>query len=194
VPASVRLPAGVHFFLPAAINKQLQLLSSSAGGGIVVAAAAAAYTLPVDKEALVSFRNTVLFDKLPKNSPFSNWYSDTDPCTSEWWGVVCTKRTQDRFLHVRSINLHGLLLHGRLETWVIKPGALQSLTNLDLASNVLTGLIPKWFGYLASLKNMSLGVNLLTGNIPPELGMLYNLEKLNLDGGFTEAQVVVQTW
>jgi hypothetical protein len=24
--------------------------------------------------------------------------------------------------------------------------------------------------------------------------MLYNLEKLNLDGGFTEAQVVVQTW
>ncbi len=56
----------------------------------------------------------------------------------------------------------------------------ESVTELDLDDNQLSGEIPPWLGSLANLESLKLGDNLLRGEIPPELGSLANLTELDL--------------
>ena len=57
---------------------------------------------------------------------------------------------------------------------------LTSLTNLDLSSNNLKGMIPTELGKLTGLKNLDLSQNNLEGSIPRELSKLSLLTTLNL--------------
>ena len=61
-------------------------------------------------------------------------------------------------------------------------GTPSRVTELDLASESLTGTIPAGLGRLFELTTLDLSGNQLTGTIPPELGWLTNLTELRLSG------------
>ncbi|XP_066334827.1 receptor-like protein EIX2 [Miscanthus floridulus] len=65
------------------------------------------------------------------------------------------------------------------------------LQKLDLGSNHLTGMLPRWMGQFMSLVVLNLGENYITGHVPYEIGKLSNLTHLDLntnklDGTITE--------
>ncbi|XP_066333293.1 receptor-like protein EIX1 [Miscanthus floridulus] len=65
------------------------------------------------------------------------------------------------------------------------------LQELDLSSNHLTGMLPRWMGQFMSLVVLDLGCNYITGHVPYEIGKLSNLTHLDLytnklDGTITE--------
>ncbi|XP_066333218.1 receptor-like protein EIX2 [Miscanthus floridulus] len=67
------------------------------------------------------------------------------------------------------------------------------LQELDLGSNHLTGMLPRWMGQFMSLVVLNLGGNYITGHVPYEIGKLSNLTHLylyanKLDGTITEEQ------
>ncbi|KAI4312931.1 hypothetical protein MLD38_037717 [Melastoma candidum] len=55
-------------------------------------------------------------------------------------------------------------------------GNLQSLTELELSKNNLTGHVPSSLGNLSNLYNLFLRQNMLNGTIPKALSNLKNLE------------------
>ncbi|KAF3948973.1 hypothetical protein CMV_025093 [Castanea mollissima] len=57
---------------------------------------------------------------------------------------------------------------------------LSSLTDLELSTNKLTGVIPASLGNLSNLTTLYLHTNQLSGSIPQELGMLSSLTDLEL--------------
>ncbi|MEA2002073.1 MAG: S-layer homology domain-containing protein [Actinomycetota bacterium] len=59
-------------------------------------------------------------------------------------------------------------------------GAGDTVTNLDVSNNSLSGLIPPELGNLSNLDSLWLGINSLSGSIPPELGNLSSLTTLSL--------------
>ena len=61
-------------------------------------------------------------------------------------------------------------------------GTPSRVTELDLASESLTGSIPAEVGSLFELTTLDLSSNRLTGDIPAELGWLTNLTELRLSG------------
>ena len=61
-------------------------------------------------------------------------------------------------------------------------GTPSRVTELDLASDSLTGTIPAGLGSLFELTTLDLSSNQLTGDIPAELGWLTNLTELRLSG------------
>ena len=61
-------------------------------------------------------------------------------------------------------------------------GTPSRVTELDLASESLTGSIPAGLGRLFELTTLNLSGNQLTGAIPPELGWLTNLTEPRLSG------------
>ena len=61
-------------------------------------------------------------------------------------------------------------------------GTPSRVTELDLASESLTGSIPAGLGQLFELTTLDLSSNQLTGDIPAELGWLTNLTELRLSG------------
>ena len=61
-------------------------------------------------------------------------------------------------------------------------GTPSRVTELDLASESLTGSIPAGLGHLFELTTLDLSSNQLTGDIPAELGWLTNLTELRLSG------------
>ena len=61
-------------------------------------------------------------------------------------------------------------------------GTPSRVTELDLASESLTGSIPTEVGQLFELTTLDLSSNQLTGDIPAELGWLTNLTELRLSG------------
>ncbi len=61
-------------------------------------------------------------------------------------------------------------------------GTPSRVTELDLASESLTGSIPAGLGRLFELTTLDLSNNQLTGDIPAELGWLTNLTELRLSG------------
>ncbi|GAB2229498.1 hypothetical protein Drorol1_Dr00013743, partial [Drosera rotundifolia] len=106
-------------------------------------------------------------------------WSDGDPCTSNWTGVLCfdTKGTDGK-LHVREL----LLLHMNLSgTLAPEVGQLAHLQILDFMWNQISGSIPKEIGNISSLVLLLLNGNRLSGFLPEELGKLTNLIRLQVD-------------
>lgn len=61
-------------------------------------------------------------------------------------------------------------------------GLLSSLKNLDLSSNAISGTIPANIGYLSQLIYLDLSSNIISGEIPKEIGLLKKISFLNLSG------------
>ncbi|XP_066334831.1 receptor-like protein EIX2 [Miscanthus floridulus] len=91
------------------------------------------------------------------------------------------------------LNLEWTLLYGDVAELFrnlprCSPNKLQEL---DLGSNHLTGMLPRWMGQFMSLVVLDLGWNYITGHVPYEIGKLSNLTHLDLsinklDGTITE--------
>jgi Leucine-rich repeat (LRR) protein len=79
--------------------------------------------------------------------------------------------------HVSELNLASNNLSGAIPPEL---GGLSNLQGLSLSGNQLSGAIPPELGGLSELQSLSLGNNQLSGGIPPELGDLSNLEYLYL--------------
>ncbi|KAH7554648.1 hypothetical protein JRO89_XS12G0252800 [Xanthoceras sorbifolium] len=106
----------------------------------------------------------------------NNW-KKTDPCASNWTGVICMD-SDDGYLHVQELRLLNMNLSGKLAPEL---GQLSHMTILDVMWNNISGSIPKEIGNLASLKLLLLSGNQLSGPLPDELGFLSNLTTFNLE-------------
>ncbi|KAK1563430.1 hypothetical protein Q3G72_027440 [Acer saccharum] len=110
----------------------------------------------------------------------NNW-KKTDPCVSNWTGVICTLDSNDGYLHVQELRLLNMNLSGTLAPEL---GQLSHMTILDVMWNNISGSIPKEIGNLASLNLLLLSGNQLSGSLPDELGFLSNLTIFNLEGNY----------
>ena len=125
-----------------------------------------------------------------------NWLV-VDPCTNEWYGVICDQSESISQLHLGSNGLFGTVpaelgnlvslqslslswnhrLHGSIPSTL---GNLSDLRLLGLDANNFSGSIPAEFGKLTKLQSLDMWHNNLSGSIPAELGNLVNLTSLDL--------------
>ncbi|KAL5807667.1 hypothetical protein ACOSQ3_028358 [Xanthoceras sorbifolium] len=129
-------------------------------------------THPSDVDALQAVRR-----KLKDTRKKLNNWKKTDPCASNWTGVICMD-SDDGYLHVQELRLLNMNLSGKLAPEL---GQLSHMTILDVMWNNISGSIPKEIGNLASLKLLLLSGNQLSGPLPDELGFLSNLTIFNLE-------------
>ncbi|XP_048141972.1 probable LRR receptor-like serine/threonine-protein kinase At1g06840 [Rhodamnia argentea] len=128
---------------------------------------------PGELKALKAIRNN-LGDPLKH---LRNW-KKSDPCTSNWTGVICTQILDDGYLHIQELRLLNKNLTGTLAPEL---GVLTHVTYLDFMWNNISGSIPKEIGNMTSLQLLLLSGNNISGPLPDELGSLPNITKFQLD-------------
>ncbi|KAK4833950.1 hypothetical protein QYF36_013889 [Acer negundo] len=133
-------------------------------------------THPSEVDALQAVRR-----KLKDSMKNLNNWKKTDPCVSNWTGVICTMDSNDGYLHVQELRLLNKNLSGKLAPEL---GQLSHMTILDVMWNNISGSIPMEIGNLASLNLLLLSGNQLSGSLPDELGSLSNLTIFNLEGNY----------
>ncbi|XP_026460726.1 probable LRR receptor-like serine/threonine-protein kinase At1g06840 isoform X2 [Papaver somniferum] len=136
-------------------------------------------TNPIEVKALLAVKQNL---KGPGNF-LKKWNNQTDPCTSNWTGVLCfnTFSPVDGYLHVRELQLMRMNLTGTLSPEL---GRFPYMEIMDFMWNNITGSIPKEIGNVKSLKLLLLNGNRLTGSLPEELGDLSNLDRIQIDENF----------
>ncbi|KAI3831182.1 hypothetical protein MKW92_047320 [Papaver armeniacum] len=136
-------------------------------------------TAPIEVKALLAVKQNLID---PRNF-LKKWNIETDPCTSNWTGVLCfdTSSPVDGHLHVRELQLLSMNLTGTLSPEL---GRFSYLEIMDFMWNKITGSIPKEIGNIKSLKLLLLNGNRLTGSLPEELGDLPNLDRIQIDENF----------
>ncbi|KAI3925175.1 hypothetical protein MKW98_009825 [Papaver atlanticum] len=136
-------------------------------------------TAPIEVDALLAVKQNL---KGPRNF-LNKWTNETDPCTSNWTGVLCfdTFSPVDGNLHVRELQLMRMNLTGTLSPEL---GRFPYLEIMDFMWNNISGSIPKEIGNVKSLKLLLLNGNRLTGSLPEELGDLPNLDRIQIDENF----------
>ncbi|XP_014504817.1 probable inactive receptor kinase At5g58300 [Vigna radiata var. radiata] len=126
-----------------------------------------------DKQALLDFVASVPHRRDLK------WNSDTSICTS-WVGVTCNPNGT----RVVSLRLPGIGLVGTIPANTL--GKIDSLRNLSLRANLLSGSLPPDISSLPSLQYLYLQHNNLSGNIPTSLSTHLNVLDLSYNS-FTGA-------
>lgn len=87
---------------------------------------------------------------------------------------------------LRYLNLAVNLLSGILPEWL---GQLRNLESLDLSSNLIGGPIPSSLGKLPFLTDLSLAGNRLNGSLPPSIGQLTKLANLDISSNLLAGTV-----
>ncbi|KAI0498139.1 hypothetical protein KFK09_021380 [Dendrobium nobile] len=148
----------------------------------LVQPAIAQITDPSEVTALKAIRNKLLD---PMNN-LKTW-SDGDPCSSNWKGVLCYNSTlEDGYLHVEELQLLKMNFSGNLAP---EFGQLSYLKILDVMWNQINGSIPKDIGNITSLKLLLLNGNQLSGPLPAELGYLPNLDRIQIDQNYISGPI-----
>ncbi len=135
---------------------------------------------------------------LDRSGVLSSWNPNSDVCTS-WEGITCNAAG-----NVTTINLENKGLQGQLPLDESLWTNLNSLENINLAKNEITGFVPPQMSVLnsleyisvsdnqlesilpvswdvlASLKGVDLSQNKLFGDLPAEWSKLKNLEAIDL--------------
>ncbi|KAI4302628.1 hypothetical protein MLD38_038350 [Melastoma candidum] len=130
-----------------------------------------ASTPSIEINALKAIRSSLID---PLNN-LKDWVK-SDPCRSNWTGVICHNFTDD--LHVTELRLLRKNLTGTIAPEV---GLLTYVTVLDFLWNSIGGSIPKEVGNMTSLQILLLSGNNISGPLPDELGNLPNITKFQLD-------------
>eukprot|EP00978_Attheya_sp_CCMP212_P001604 scaffold3281_cov55-Attheya_sp.AAC.1 len=104
------------------------------------------------------------------------WLSGEPECI--WFGITCTKTQIFVTNKIISIDLPGTYLKGSIPNALVFH--LDSLEELYLENNVLTGTIPTEIGTLSNLIKLSLNSNNLEGTIPSEIGQITTLVQITL--------------
>ena len=140
----------------------------------------------------------------------NSWKVGTDPCT--WEGISCNAAGQ-----VTTIDLQGKQLSGQLPLDEKLWSNLDTLQNLNLAQNDITGFLPPQmsaasgleyisvrdnglesplpvtWGDLKSLKGVDLSGNKLFGDLPPQWSGMSNLQTIDLSNN-TFTGPIPTTW
>lgn len=135
---------------------------------------------------------------LDRSGVLTSWNPNSDVCTS-WEGITCNDAGK-----VTTINLENKGLEGQLPLDESLWTNLNSLENINLAKNAITGFVPPQMSVLnsleyisvsdnqlesilpvswdvlASLKGVDLSQNKLFGDLPAEWSKLTNLEAIDL--------------
>ncbi len=106
-------------------------------------------------------------------SILSMFYTSTNG--DDWSYEECPSNSQWNIAQEAPTNIE------HFENWCGLTFVGESLTEITLSNNNLTGFIPSELGNLESLTHLDLSNNQLTGQIPTELGNLSNLIYLNLN-------------
>ncbi|XP_031271567.1 probable LRR receptor-like serine/threonine-protein kinase At5g37450 [Pistacia vera] len=106
--------------------------------------ASAQITHPLEVNALQAVRRA-----LKDTGKNLNSWKKTDPCVSNWTGVICLMDPNDGHLHVQELRLLNMKLSGKLAPSL---GLFSHMTVLNFMWNNLTGSIPKEIGNLITLK------------------------------------------
>ncbi|KAI3503417.1 hypothetical protein L1887_31858 [Cichorium endivia] len=131
--------------------------------------------------ALVSFFEN-LSGKFP--IPISGWNRSSDPCETNWTGIVCYDQTQS----VKSITLDSFNLSG-----TFNPSFICNITSLATSIAVISiknnNLHGDNFDSIADCKKLThlyISGNQFSGNLPETLSQLNNLKRLEIsDNGFS---------
>ncbi|KAL6602915.1 hypothetical protein ACP70R_043276 [Stipagrostis hirtigluma subsp. patula] len=100
-----------------------------------------------------------------------------------WHGVTCSRQSPRR---VTELNLASEGITGSIPACIAN---LTSLTKLQLSNNSLHGGIPAELGLLSQLSNLNLSMNSLEGNIPAELSSCSQLQILGLWNNSLNGQI-----
>ncbi|CAJ1970779.1 unnamed protein product [Sphenostylis stenocarpa] len=140
---------------------------------IVILYPAVIADLSSDKQALLDFANSIPHHRDLK------WNPATSICTS-WVGVTCNPNGT----RVVSLRLPGIGLVGTIPANTL--GKIDSLKNISLRANLLSGSLPPDITSLPSLQYLFLQHNNLSGNIPTSLSTHLNVLDLSYNS-FTGA-------
>ena len=156
-----------------------------------------------DRAALVAFYEATGGDSW---SDKTNWLSDKPP--GEWHGVTTNADGRVTGLSLPDNNLRGEipeelgnltlraldLSYNKLTGNIYELAKIESLTDLNLAGNRMSGLIPPWIGGITELKTLDLSENAdrgkfghgvhrgFSGWLPKSMGNLHSLSELDLSG------------
>ncbi|KAK7300787.1 hypothetical protein RJT34_11638 [Clitoria ternatea] len=122
--------------------------------------------LSSDKQALLDFAASVPHRRNLK------WDSNTSVCTS-WVGITCNQNGT----RVVSVRLPGIGLVGSIPANTL--GKIDSLRNISLRANLLSGSLPSDIISLPSLQYLYLQHNNLSGDIPTALSIRLNVLDLS---------------
>lgn len=153
--------------------------------------------LDSDKQALLRFATSVPHQRT------LNWNSTTPVCS--WVGITCN----NDFTNVVAVRLPGVGLMGHIPENTL--GNLDSLQNLSLRSNLLSGTLPSNIISLPSLQYLylqhnnfsgeipnslssqlvvlDLSFNTFTGNVPETISNLTHLTGLNLANNYLSGSI-----
>jgi hypothetical protein len=115
-----------------------------------------------------------------------------DACDGDGMPGIWCRCDGDRGCGVEVIRASGKGLTGSLPR-DLERASLDALRTLDLSSNAIRGEIPEtFFEAMPNLRELYLNLNVLDGPLPRSVGNLKSLEVLNIDGGYTAAQIVIE--
>ncbi|KZV54548.1 Serine-threonine protein kinase, plant-type [Dorcoceras hygrometricum] len=140
-------------------------------------------SLITDKEALISFKSSVVLEPERQN-PLSTWEQNLSPCN--WSGVSCNKLGQ----RVIGLQLSGLGMGGSISPYI---GNLSFLRSLELQDNQLTGKLPDQLGNLFQLRTLNVSFNRLEGVIPSNLSQCRELRVIDLSQNLISGTIPDET-
>ncbi|GJU26541.1 probable inactive receptor kinase [Tanacetum coccineum] len=143
-------------------------------------------TKSVDVDAinsLVSFFENLSVN-FSQSTPVSGWNRTSDPCVSNWTGIVCYDQTPS----IKSITLNSFNLSG-----VFNPSTICNITSLATSIVIIgldnNNLHGENFDAIANCKKLThlyINGNQFSGKLPDSLSELNNLKRLEIsDNRFT---------
>lgn len=145
-----------------------------------------------DVRSLLEFKKGIRDD--PSGLVLRSWNESSalepDGCPSSWHGVMCEGNGV-----VVGVALDGLGLSGDLKFSTLV--GMQSLRNLSLSGNNLTGRLVQRVGSMASLQHLDLSGNRFYGSVPESItdlrGLVYlNISRNGFTGGFPSGMMNLQ--
>lgn len=130
-------------------------------------------------KALVTFMDKLAPGNVPRD-PMWGWNLNSDPCIDKWHGVKCYSDNK----YVKSVILEKFNFGGVVDASSVC--IAKSLRILRLTDNILHDSISEDIGNCQSLTQLFLSGNQLSGDLPISIGKLSNMKRLHVsDNHFT---------
>ncbi|KAL6182402.1 hypothetical protein ACLB2K_043824 [Fragaria x ananassa] len=124
------------------------------------------------RQALVQFMQKLSPGNATRGGQWG-WNMSSDPCTSNWTGVVCNNKGFVRKIILEKANLTGVLDASSL-------CVTKALSVLSLKDNNITGLLSEEIALCKDLTHLYLSGNHFSGDLPESLSQLSNLKRFDI--------------
>lgn len=131
------------------------------------------------KSSLLAFKNDLKFDA-SLSTKLVGWNQSVECC--DWGGVTCNESGHVIGLDLRYENINGGVSSSHLK-------GLNKLQFLNLGYNLLTGNLPKSLFTLQSIQDINLSNNRLSGQIKLDNVTSYQLRNLDLSSNIFEGEI-----